>query len=241
MKILGLIPARGGSKGIYQKNIAPLFEKPLICWSIREALESFYLTDVYVSSDSTEILEIARGSGAKTLYRPSQYAKDDSPPIDAIQHALRAIPYKYDRVCLLQPTSPLRRTEDINAACIASVPGKTVVSVTVNTDYPFIIKPTIFKTYKRPNSVKKYLRRQEIKPRYFINGAIYVSSVKTIFENNSLYTNKLIPYIMKKERSYQIDTQDDFDYLNYVFKKNSLERPTYTMASGYSMERINCD
>jgi len=120
MKILGLIPARGGSKGIPRKNIKPLGGKPLIAYSIEAGLKSRYLDKVLVSTDDEEIAQVARQYGADVPFiRPAELARDDTPTLPVIQHALRFLADKgetYDAVCLLQPSSPFRTPAFIDAA-----------------------------------------------------------------------------------------------------------------------------
>ena len=117
-KIIAIIPARGGSKGIIDKNIKPLHGKPLICYTIEEALKSKYLDWVYVSTDSLSIAKTSNTCGARIIERPNELAADDSPTNDTIHHAMDIIKCEYepDVVILLQPTSPLRNANDIDDA-----------------------------------------------------------------------------------------------------------------------------
>jgi CMP-N-acetylneuraminic acid synthetase len=114
MEIVGLVPARGGSKAIPGKNLAPVAGKPLIAWTIEAARAGERLTRVAVSTDSDEIADAARGLGAEVLARPPELAADDTPMLDVIVHALSALPA--DVLVLLQPTSPLRRAEHVDGA-----------------------------------------------------------------------------------------------------------------------------
>ncbi len=112
--VLGLIPARGGSKGIPRKNIQPIAGKPLIAWTI-EAARTAGLANVVVSTEDAEIAEVAREWGAEVPFmRPSELAADDTPGIEPVLHAIELLP-DYEGVLLLQPTSPLRSSEDILA------------------------------------------------------------------------------------------------------------------------------
>src|ERR1700733_1950126 len=114
MNVLGLIPARGGSKSIPRKNIKDIAGKPLIAWTIESALGSGLLAAVVVSTDDLEIGEVARRYGAETPFvRPAELARDDTPGVAPVLHALEVLP-GFDAVLLMQPTSPLRTTEDIN-------------------------------------------------------------------------------------------------------------------------------
>jgi CMP-N,N'-diacetyllegionaminic acid synthase len=115
MHVVGLIPARGGSKGIPRKNLAPAAGKPLLAWTIAAALESRRITRTVVSTDSEEIAEQARALGAEALMRPSGLATDETPMLDVILHALEEVG-RCDAVVLLQPTSPLRRADHVDEA-----------------------------------------------------------------------------------------------------------------------------
>ena len=132
--MLGLIPARGGSRRIPGKNIKLLDGRPLIAWTILEALKSAWLDHVVVSSDNAEILEIAQEYGAEPLARPHDLAKDDSPMYGVILHTLALIPSSH--VCLLQPTSPFRTVADIDGCIVAGGQEKACVSATEGTDVP---------------------------------------------------------------------------------------------------------
>ena len=116
--ILAIIPARGGSKGIPRKNIKPLAGKPLIAWTIEEAKKSKYIDRLILSSEDEEIIRIAKKWGCEVPFvRPKEFAEDETSGIEPILHAIETLSEKYDYVCLLQPTSPLRTVNDIDG-CI---------------------------------------------------------------------------------------------------------------------------
>ena len=139
MKVLGIIPARGGSKGMPKKNIRPLLNKPLIAWTIEQALKSKYIDRVVVSTDDPAIARLAKKHGADVPFmRPDKLATDKAKSIDVVSHALLSLPEKYDYVVLLQPTSPLRTADDIDA-CVKlcmSKGGNSCVSVTESEKNP---------------------------------------------------------------------------------------------------------
>src|SRR5215510_4330966 len=146
-QVLGIIPARGGSKGVRRKNIAPLAGRPMIAWTIAAALGSPSLSRVVISTEDREISEVARSLGADTpFFRPEELARDETPGIAPVLHAVRWLAkeenYTPDYVMLLQPTSPLRITEDIeNAVRIAREKQcDAVVSVTEAAGHPFWMK-----------------------------------------------------------------------------------------------------
>ncbi|HEB62613.1 MAG TPA: acylneuraminate cytidylyltransferase family protein, partial [Bacteroidetes bacterium] len=130
-KILAIIPARGNSKGLPQKNIINLNGKPLIAWTIEASLKSKYITKTIVSSDSDTILKIAKKYGANTLKRPVQYSTDQASSEVVVKHAMKSINKKYDYIILLQPTSPLRDKTAIDNAFekLFSLDATSLISV----------------------------------------------------------------------------------------------------------------
>ena len=120
-KILGIIPARGGSKGLPGKNIVDLAGKPLIWYTIKAAKASKFLDFFIVSTDGKDIEEVSKKYGAMVIKRPKELALDDSPTVDAVYHAMDMLPEKYDIIVLLEPTSPLRKKDDIDKAIVKLV------------------------------------------------------------------------------------------------------------------------
>ena len=222
MKSIALIPARGGSKGILRKNIKLFNSKPLIYWSIQAALKSDYIDRVVVSTEDQEIAEIAKSYSAEVPFlRPKELAKDDSPGIDPVFHALEMLPEVEDLI-LLQPTSPLRQTKHINEIFEfrEKFQGDSVVSITLakkHTDLFFqlnsnhIISP-LSKDFKA-------LPRQKYSDLYTINGALYLSSKKSILLNKSLFSPSTLGYIMPEKYSIDIDTQLDWDIAQFLMKR----------------------
>lgn len=223
-KILAIIPARGGSKRLPKKNIKQLAGKPLIEYSIKQALKSKYIDDVYVSSDNQTILEKSKQIGAKVIKRPKEYATDNSITLDVIKHALKVIKGKKERIIvLLQPTSPLRKTKSIDKAIekIIDKNADTVISVNKRHLGPewifkkdgeqinFLIKNDLSKT-----------RSQEQEETYEINGAIYAFSEKVI-DNAKKYPigSRIYPLILNKVESWDIDTLEDFKIAELFMKQ----------------------
>lgn len=216
--VLALITARGGSKGIPRKNIVPLAGKPLIAWTIEAARQSPSVDRVVVSTDDPEIAEISRAFGAEAPFlRPAELAQNDSPHIDTIIHGVKWMEerqgYTPDYVLLLQPTSPLRTSDDIEAAVALAV-GKqadAVVSVCLSPAHPYLMRRVEadgkLKEYEpRPPG---YLRRQVLPPVYVENGAIYLVDREVLVRDRSWYSNKTYAYIMPAERSIDVDTMWD--------------------------------
>ena len=217
-KILALIPARGGSKGLPRKNIKPLLGKPLIAWTIEQALNSKYIDRVIVSTDDLEIAEISKKYGAEVPFiRPKELAQDDTPTIDVVFHTLDYFENKgekFDIVILLQPTSPLRETSDIDRALemfINNEDALSLVSVKENEHPPFW-SLKLESNFLKPLFEEKlfFKRRQELPQSYMPNGAIFIARVDTLKQYKTFYTPKTIAYIMPPEKSIDIDTKFDF-------------------------------
>jgi CMP-N-acetylneuraminic acid synthetase len=217
LKMVAVIPARGGSKEISRKNVRLLNGKPLIAYSIEAALKSRCINRIIVSTEDQEIAEISKRYGVEVIDRPKELATDDSPTIDVVLHALGLLErdvYIPDVVVLLQPTSPLRNAGDIDNATelFLSDDCESVVSVCEIEHSPywsFKIENGYLKPIFGENYVK--MRRQDVPKTYVPNGAIYVSKPEILRRYKSFYCSKMIPYIMPFERSVDINT--DFDLL----------------------------
>ena len=231
MKILGIITARGGSKGLPRKNILALHGRPMINYTIEAALAAGDLFHrVIVSTDDEEIADISRRAGAEVPFlRPPQLARDDTPTLPVLQHAVDHVERRdgvaIDWVMILQPTSPLRTKEDIKAAGGLAAAGDcdTVVSVRqVSNCHPYKIKKMDSEGWLVPfidGSVEP-LRRQDLVPdAYQRNGAIYLVRRDRLRENR-LYGDRIRPYIMADDRSVDIDTQVDFHLAEVLLSKH---------------------
>lgn len=214
-KLLVVIPARGGSKGLKNKNLLMLGGKPLIAWTIEAALHSTYVDKVIVSSDSSEIRELANKFGAETPFsRPNYLSDDEALSIDVILHAIQNLPF-FEYVCMLQPTSPLRTNENIDDAfsLILTENANSCVSVTKSEQSPFWTfsisengkLQSLFDIDKLP------ARRQELPDTYYLNGAIYIAKTSWLLKSKNFLTNETIPFIMSNDISVDIDTKSDFE------------------------------
>jgi CMP-N,N'-diacetyllegionaminic acid synthase len=221
-KVLGLIPARGGSKGIPRKNIRLLSGRPLIAWTIEEAKKSLYIDRIIVSTEDNEIAEIAKEYGAEVpFFRPAELATDNARGIDVVLHALREIP-DYGILVLLQPTSPLRKAEDIDSSLnIYSKYKKSVVSVTEVSRTPYWMY-----TVQSDLSLKEVLskpveaaNRQDLPTIYILNGMVYVSDRETIKTYETLTPPGALAYIVEPNRSIDIDTESDWNQAELFLKK----------------------
>lgn len=226
--VLAFIPARGGSKGLPGKNIKELCGKPLIAWSIEQAFKSKYVDKVFVSTDSEEIANIAKESGANVPFlRPVELATDDSPTSDAIIHALEQLSLQgesYDYVALLEPTSPLRKPNDIDDAInliVQNTGADCLVSVgEVHMEHPIIVKKIDEKGFVTPymSNITKIHQRQQADEAYFPYGVVYISKVSEFKKKQTFYTEKTIPYFIERWQNYEIDDQLDFYIVEQIMR-----------------------
>jgi len=220
--ILGLITARGGSKGIPGKNIYPLAGKPLLSYTSEAAEQSKLLTKVVLSTDSPEIAEVGKRSGLDVPFlRPDKYSQDDTPSIDVVLHALDWLGEKEnwipDAVVLLQPTSPLRMAWHIDEGIelFWQHDGSTVVSVVkVPHRYsPYNVQRMengmLEDFWNEEVSFNRY-RRQDLPELYARNGpAVLITKPEVLIESKSFYSENVVPYIM--DDKYSLDIDDMFD------------------------------
>jgi CMP-N-acetylneuraminic acid synthetase len=224
-KILAIIPARGGSKGIKDKNIKPLNGKPLIYYSIHESLESNIIQEVMVNTDSEKIASISKKYGANIPFlRSKELATDEASSVDVIEDTLNYYEQRnisFDYFILLQPTSPLRRREDIIRAfeILEQKNAKSIVSVCEAEHSPLLMN-------KLDNdlSMKDFLkkendkRRQDFDKYYRLNGAIYISEVKNFLETKNFYGEGSYAYIMPNNRSVDIDNEIDLKLAEIIMR-----------------------
>lgn len=223
--ILALITARGGSKGILNKNIKPLSGVPLIEWTINEAKKSQFIDRLILSSESEEIINVAKNSGCDIPFiRPSELAQDDSSSMDVILHALNNITEVYDYLLLLQPTSPFRQSWHIDNIIkeIIDNKAKSIVSVTQSKKHPAYMYE-LSESSMRP-VLKNYAqkRRQDMPIVYEHNGALYISEVEYLKKEKSYNTNETRAYIMEDRFSIDIDTTQDWEFAEYLISKGLI-------------------
>lgn len=217
MRVLALIPARGGSKGIPNKNIKAMAGKPLISYTIVTAKMSKYIDNIVVTTDSEEIARIARQYEANIpILRPKELATDFSPTIDAVVHMIEFLNknnQSYEILVLLQPTSPLRSNEDIDAALekfVCRDMSKGLVSVSSAIESPNLIRKYSDEYLEPIIKANSTIRRQDMKKYVVVNGAIYINLVKDINKNLSFNDNR-IPYLMEQDNSIDIDDMYDWE------------------------------
>ncbi len=224
MKTLALILARGGSKGIPRKNIKLIAGKPLIAWSIEAALSSRSIDAVMVSTDDKEIAEVALQSGASVPFiRPSELAQDDTPGIDPVLHALEQLPH-FEAVLLLQPTSPLRTSEDIDACIMMAreLDAPAAVAVSAPDKHPYwMVRFGADQRMSRLIDAPPISRRQDLPPVYAINGALYYARADWLRRHRTFIAEQTVAYVMPPERSVDLDTLLDWRLAELLL----LERP----------------
>lgn len=212
MKTLGLIPARGGSKGIPRKNLREVAGKPLIAHTILAAAASRLLTRFVTSTDDPEIAETARRFGSEVIARPPELA-DDQATTDAVAlHALSAVAERYDALVVLQPTTPMRRPQDIDAAIALLAEPETEIVLGVAEVGHFhparmyrIAEGALVPFTQEPPG----RRRQDLPPVYIRNGMIYGIRTELLQRTGSLTAGRVAPLVLPQERSINIDTEID--------------------------------
>jgi len=232
VRILAIIPARGGSKSIPRKNIKLLAGKPLIAWTIEAALQSHSLNRVIVSTDDEEIAGVSRQWGAEVPFlRPPELAQDDISAISPVLHAVQWLDehegYQPVYVMLLQPTSPLRTTQDIESAINLGLVhnADSVVSVCEVKTHPCWAMGLDdqgavqnFLGLDLRELQKKYPCRQDLPPAYAENGAIYLAKRSVLLERQAFYGEKLYGYVMPAGRSIDLDTLLDLRLAELMLK-----------------------
>lgn len=234
-RILAVIPARGGSKRLPRKNVLDLDGKPLISWTIEAAKNSKYVDRIVVSTDDQEIIAVSKKFGADVPFkRPDELATDAATSIDVVLHCLDMLDDQgdcYDYVMLLQPTSPLRQTSDIDAALEQLIErnDNAVISVCEVEHSPLWCN-----TLDENNSMENFFsgdmasqRSQELPIYYRLNGALYIAStqvLKEMDEPSFFLGDKISAYVMAVEDSTDIDHQIDFDLAGLQLSKRSTFR-----------------
>jgi CMP-N,N'-diacetyllegionaminic acid synthase len=231
--VLAIIPARGGSKGLPGKNILPLAGKPLIAWTIEAAKESRYIDRYIVSTDDDDIANVAKKYGCEVPFkRPSYLATDESPTMDLIEHCIyffRKNQLEFDYLVLLEPTSPLRNADDIDAAIQLLVENRnkadSIVGVSkVEASHPVfdvsindngLIQPFIGESFK-------LFRRQDIEELFFFEGSVYVSDIQILLKEKSFYHNRTLPFVMPRWKSLEVDEMIDLLTAEVIINNISL-------------------
>lgn len=228
MNNLAIIPARSGSKGVKDKNIKLLKGLPLMGYSVKAALESKMYSHVMVSTDSQHYAEVARQCGAEVPFlRSEALAQDKSSSWDAVKEVVQKyqeLGITFDTVTLLQPTSPLRDADDIRNAfhVFEEKKANAVISV-CEVDHSPLWSNILDEDHSMihfAENIRLNSNRQMLPTYYRLNGAIYLLKITTLSKIENLYADHCYACIMSREKSVDIDSLDDFEYAEYLFRKN---------------------
>ncbi len=219
-RVLGLIPARGGSKGVPRKNIRPLGGRPLLEYTAQSALAARRISRVVLSTEDLEVAEVGRACGLEVPFmRPVELAQDATRSLEVVQHALRWLEQRgdcFDAVCVLQPTTPLREVGEIDA-CIALLEESGADAVVTVRRVPDEFNPHW--TYLRDahgylrlctGQANPVSRRQDLPPAFHRDGSVYVARRDVVLERNSLYGEHLVGYVVDDRPCVNIDTPADW-------------------------------
>ena len=228
-KILAIIPARGGSRGIPNKNIKLFNGKPLIHWTIKSAKRSKLIDKVVVTSDSLKILSISKKLGAEIVLRPKKISGDTASTESAIDHCLKKLKNSFEIIVLLSPTSPIRKNSDIDNAIKKFKTKKldSCFSVSILSDFLIWKFNKINKKFESINyNFQNRGLRQNRKPNYVENGSIYVFKSDLFFKKKNRLGGNIGVYFMDLWQSFELDNKSDWKLLeaiqkNYIYKKNA--------------------
>ena len=237
MKVLGIITARGGSKGIPGKNLKPLAGRALLAYTVDAARDSGALDRVILSTEDAAIADAGRSLGCEVPFmRPAELSKDETPHLPVIRHAaqwMRDHGYQPDAVMILQPTSPLRSADDITAAArlLESSGADSVVSVSEVSAHAHPMRmlrvddQNVATLFANGDPVRKRInRRQDMPKAWVMNGAIYACRTGVLFDAEpSLYGERVVAFPMPAERSISIDDLEDWDAAERALAKRPPE------------------
>ena len=222
-RVLGIVPARGGSKGIARKNVRVLAGRPLLAYTASAALKSVYLSRILLSTEDAEIANVGRQVGLEAPFvRPPELALDSTPMMDVVLHAVRWVQghgEEYDAVCLLQPTSPLRRTSMIDR-CISLFFAKGVDSVVSVRPVPLEYNPH-WVYFEAPDGLLQpstgqrdpIPTRQLLPPAYHRDGSVFVTRTNILLTQGSLYGTRTLGVVSPDEEAIDLDTEDQWESL----------------------------
>jgi CMP-N,N'-diacetyllegionaminic acid synthase len=228
-RIIAIVPARGGSKGIASKNIKLLCGKPLIVWTIDIARRSKLVDELVVSTDSQEIADIARGAGASVPFvRPAELATNTAPTMGVVEHVLEHFRNKlatvFEYVVLLEPTSPLREDDDIDQMLSKldahSESFDSIVSIGQGGEHPSIMK-RIVGDRRAPFAPELTMttRRQDNEPAFFPYGVAYIAKTSALATERTFYTKRCTYHRIKRYQNYEIDDLYDFLAVEAVMRQ----------------------
>ncbi len=225
-RVLAVIPARSGSKGLPGKNLRDLKGRPLIAWSIDQALQSSVVDRVVVSTDDSAIAKVATQYGADVPFlRPRDLAGDHSPTRDALVHCVDTLAEQYDYLVLMQPTSPLRTQQTLSACIELSIKyNERVISVSESH------KPVEWMFYRKQDGftyvidgISSPTRRQDCRPVHYVDGCVYCMPVNMLIEKQNLFDESSLTVVSSPKEAVDIDTLEDFQYCEFLLSGEHLE------------------
>jgi CMP-N,N'-diacetyllegionaminic acid synthase len=225
-RVIALIPARGGSKGVPRKNLVKINGRPMIEYTIKAAIESKFIDDVWVSSDDSEILEFSKLMGSNTLVRPGFLATDEANPELVVEHFCDKLGLKKSDtptlLAYLQPTSPLRNSKHIDAAfeamAEANLPYLVSIKKNLSSPFKFFMLNEEGKLQSLFNQELSNRRRQDLPDTFIPNGAIYIFPVKSFEKNKIFPSNGSLPFIMNLEDSIDVDSEEDIATISSILQ-----------------------
>ncbi len=227
-RVLALVPARGGSKGVPRKNIRIIGGKPMIAWTIEAARGSCYIDRLVLSSDDQAIIDVAVECGCEAPFvRPAELASDEADAMSVIRHAIAMLPEQFEYLVLLQPTSPMRLTQDIDAAierCVGRG-APACVSICEAEKSPFWMleldaQGTVYPLFPADQIPH---RRQDARAIFALNGAVYVGRTDHLRLGGTFLALGAIGYPMPKERSLDVDTELDLAIVDFLLNRRCNE------------------
>lgn len=228
-KIISIIPARGGSKGIPNKNIINIAGKPLIAWTIEQSIKTRSISKTYISTNDNQIADISKQYGAEIIWRPEKICGDTATSESAILHALDYLKVKQklepDYVVFLQATSPLRKKDDIEKAIkkIVNDRADSLISGSKFEDFLFWEKRN--EIWESVNyDYKNRGIRQDRNPQFVENGSIYIFKPEVLRKFNNRIGGKLTLYEMEFWQTWQIDRKEDIELVEFYLKRNILNK-----------------
>lgn len=231
--ILAIVTARGGSKGLPGKNIKVINGKPLISWTLERAKESKYIDFIYVSTDDIEIANVCESFNVPVPeLRPEYLATDTASSMDVLEYSIDSLNQKgmqFDYLILLEPTSPLRKKDDLDKMIELAVNDSTADGVIslgkVSPEHPSIIKKIDVNNYisKYVDSIELSSRRQEEDDAFFPYGVGYLIKTEVFKKKKTIYTDKMLPYFIERWQNYEIDDIFDFLCIEAIMKEMNYE------------------
>ncbi len=231
-RILAVITARGGSKGLPDKNIRILNGKPLVAWTTGQADKSKYIDNIFVSTDSKEIADVCEKYGTPVPeLRPGELAEDTTSSVEVLLYTISLLKERgqeYDYLLLLEPTSPLRKENDIDRMIETAVNNPEADGVIslgrVHLEHPSIIKKVDGKGFICPynKDARTYYQRQLEDEAFFPYGAGYIVRVDRFMETKSIYMEHMLPYYIERWQNYEIDDLYDFKCIETIMKMEAI-------------------